>query len=152
MKCIDISCSVFFHYHYRHHHYIQWWESAGDKSPPLSLLSKPHHGGILTGGNMLGNHDHLDHDDHFDNYDHRICKEVAYSTSCMEIAAYSKRAMRQLLTAKENIVEILNWLLICSQDSRGFVRSGNGRSLVFWSIAQIDNHQLLSHSVCPICR
>ena len=52
----------FFHYHYRHHHYIQWWESAGDKSPPLSLLSKPHHGGILTGGNMLGNHDivHID--------------------------------------------------------------------------------------------
>ena len=39
------------------HHYfmyinIQWWESAGDKSPPLSLLSKPHHGGFLTGGNM----------------------------------------------------------------------------------------------------
>ena len=23
----------------------------------LSLLSKPHHGGIMTGGNMLGNHD-----------------------------------------------------------------------------------------------
>ena len=44
---------------------IQWWESAGDKSPPLSLLSKPHHGGILTGGNMLGNHDHHHHD-----YDH----------------------------------------------------------------------------------
>ena len=43
---------MFFHYHYRHHHYIQWWESAGDKSPPLSLLSKPHHGGFLTGGNM----------------------------------------------------------------------------------------------------
>ena len=27
----------------------------------LSLLSKPHHGGILTGGNMLGNHDHHHH-------------------------------------------------------------------------------------------
>ena len=56
---------MFFHYHYRHHHYIQWWESAGDKSPPLSLLSKPHHGGFLTGGNMPVSHDNLeDYDDH----------------------------------------------------------------------------------------
>ena len=51
---------MFFHYHYRRHHYIQWWESAGDKSPPLSLLSKPHHGGFLTGGNMPVSHDHDD--------------------------------------------------------------------------------------------
>ena len=29
----------------------------------LSLLSKPHHGGILTGGNMLGNHDGNDNVD-----------------------------------------------------------------------------------------
>ena len=40
LKCIDISCSVFFHYHYRHHHYIQWWESAGDKSPTFIITVK----------------------------------------------------------------------------------------------------------------
>ena len=55
---------MFFHYHYRHHHYIQWWESAGDKSPPLSLLSKPHHGGLLTGGDMPVSH--VDYDDEDD--------------------------------------------------------------------------------------
>ena len=54
---------MFFHYHYRHHHYIQWWESAGDKSPPLSLLSKPHHGGFLTGVNMPVSHDEGDDND-----------------------------------------------------------------------------------------
>ena len=37
--------------------YIQWWESAGDKFQLLSLLSKPHHGELLTGGNMLVSHD-----------------------------------------------------------------------------------------------
>ena len=51
---------MFFHYHYHHHHYIQWWESTVDKSPPLSLLSKPHHGGFLTGGNMPVSHDDAD--------------------------------------------------------------------------------------------
>ena len=31
--------------------------------PQLSLLSKPHHGGILTAGNMLVSHDNEDGDD-----------------------------------------------------------------------------------------
>ena len=43
------------------HHYImyiniQWWESAGDKTPTVIITVKTH-GGILTGGNMLENHD-----------------------------------------------------------------------------------------------
>ena len=66
---------MFFHYHYRHHHYIQRWESAGDKSPPLSLLSKPHHGGFLTGGNMPVSHDDHEHDMHdHDQEAFAVCK------------------------------------------------------------------------------
>ena len=55
-KHIEMHWFMFFHYHYHHHHYIQWWESAIDKSPPLSLLSKPHYGGFLTGGNNDSRH------------------------------------------------------------------------------------------------
>ena len=49
--------------------------------------------------------------------------------------------------AKENSVEIMKWLLICSRDLRGFVRKVRQWPLIGQSLKFI-----ISHSVRPICR
>ena len=53
-----------------HHIYIFNGGNPPVTNPQLlSLLSRPHHGGILTGGNVLGNHFYGDYDDYGDDFD-----------------------------------------------------------------------------------
>ena len=103
----------------------------------LSVLSVLY---VLDHDNYLDRDGHLDHDDHFDHdgsvqvrpekrnlQSHRDNLQltcVQYSTSGKITSKFltQRKQCENKRTAKENSVEILKWLLICSQDLRGFVR------------------------------
>ena len=75
----------------------------------------------LEHNDHLDNDDHLDHDDHLNHDDHLVSDD--YHITMMTLVTKTQRKQRDnMRTGKENSVEILKWLLICSQDLRGFVR------------------------------
>ena len=60
----------------------------------------------------------------------------------MTLVTMTQRKQRgDMRTATENSVEILKWLLICSQDLRGFDCEGSQVMAAHWSIAQIDSNE-----------
>ena len=70
----------------------------------LFVLSVPDHDG------------HLNHDDHLNNDDHLVPDDYHnYDDLGDHDAKKTIRQYAQLHTAKENSVEILKWLLICSR-------------------------------------
>ena len=78
---------------------------------------------VLDHDYYIDHDDHLNHDDHINHDDHLVPDYYHnYDDFGDHDAKKTIRQYAQLHTAKENSVEILKWLLICSQDLRGFVR------------------------------
>ena len=78
----------------------------------FSVLSVLGHDYFPDHDNHLDHEPHLNHDDHLVPDDYHNCDDLG-----------DQRKQRgNMRTAKENSLEILKWLLICSQDLRGSMR------------------------------